>query len=123
MPYVHRDALGRIDSLHRGPSAEAREFLADAHPEVQSFIGRPRQTGGNEGFSQLDAGFVRVLEDLIDVLIARNVINITDLPQGAQGKLFARKSFRESAQRHSLRLFGDVSQPDVVDDTDFTELR
>jgi hypothetical protein len=60
-----------------------------------------------DDFSRLDADFVRVLEDVIDTLIARNVINITDLPEQAQAKLFARKSFRERSGRNALRLFED----------------
>jgi len=36
-----------------------------------------------------------VLEDVIDTLIVKNVLSITDLPEQAQAKLFAHKSFRE----------------------------
>jgi hypothetical protein len=64
-----------------------------------------------DGFARLDADFVRVLEDVIDTLIARHVINITDLPDQAQAKLFARKSFRERAGRNALQLFGDEVWP------------
>lgn len=65
----------------------------------------------DDGFARLDADFVRVLEDVIDTLIARHVINITDLPDQAQAKLFARKSFRERAGRNALSLFGDETWP------------
>jgi hypothetical protein len=61
----------------------------------------------DDSFARLDADFVRVIEDVIDTLIARHVINITDLPEQAQAKLFARKSFRERAGRNALDLFGD----------------
>ena len=44
-------------------------------------------------------------EDVIDTLIVRHVINITDLPDQAQAKLFARKSFRERVSKSSLQLF------------------
>jgi hypothetical protein len=60
-----------------------------------------------DGFARLDADFVRVIEDVIDTLIERHVINITDLPAEAQAKLFARKSFRERAGRNALDLFGN----------------
>lgn len=121
MPFVSRAADGRIDSLHRHQGDAAREFLADDHPDVMAFLGvaPPRR----EDFERLDADFVRVLEDVIDTLIVKNVINITDLPAEAQAKLFARKTFRERITKHSLRLFGDSGFADVVDDTGFTELR
>jgi hypothetical protein len=68
---------------------------------------RPAAAAADDGFARLDADFVRVIEDVIDTLIARNIINITDLPGEAQAKLFARKSFRERAGRNALDLFGD----------------
>ena len=64
---------------------------------------------------------MRVLEDLIDALITRHVLNITDLPAEAQVKLFARKSFRERSSRNALRLFGDDPQSGIVKDTGFHE--
>jgi hypothetical protein len=121
MPFVRRSASGQIDSLHRHQSDDAREFMADDHPDVLAFLGvaPPRR----EDFDRLDADFVRVIEDVIDTLIVKNVINITDLPSEAQAKLFARKSFRERITKNSLRLFGDSGFADVVDDTGFTDLR
>lgn len=97
MPFVLRDPTGEISSLHR-LNPGAAEFLPDDHPDVRAFVGVGE-------FERLDAGFVRVIEDLIDTLIVKNVINITDLPDQAQAKLFARKSFRERASKSSLRLF------------------
>lgn len=105
MPFVRRDASGLIESLHRQAAADAAEFLADDHAEVQAFVGR--RPDADEGFGRLDADFVRVIEDVIDTLIVKNVINITDLPAEAQAKLFARKSFRERVSRNPLRLFGE----------------
>jgi hypothetical protein len=67
----------------------------------------------DDAFARLDADFVRVLEDVIDTLIARHVINITDLPEQAQAKLFARKSFRERAGRNALDLFGTSAWVDA----------
>lgn len=58
------------------------------------------------GFSKLDADFVRVLEDLIDVLIANGTLRLTDLPIQAQQKLTQRKQRR-------ARLSEDL---DLLDD-------
>jgi hypothetical protein len=51
---------------------------------------------------------------VIDTLIVKHVINITDLPEQAQAKLFARKSFRERVSRGSLQLFQPTDDGDVV---------
>ncbi len=112
MPYVHRNALGQIESLSRTAVQGGDELLADDHPEVLGFIGVTRAQP--EVFDRLDADFVRVIEDVIDTLIVKNILNITDLPAEAQAKLFARKSFRERVGQNSLRLFGDDDFADAV---------
>jgi len=119
MPYIHRTALGEIDSLHREPLPGAGEFLPNDHPEVQRFVGG---AGAADGFDQLDAGFVRVLEDLIDTLIVKNVIAISDLPESAQAKLYARKSYRDRTGGQALRLFSNSGFSEVIDDTGFGSL-
>ena len=103
MPYARRDASGLLLSLHRDAEPGATEFLPDDHPEVQAFVGR--QATGHGDFAQLDADFIRVLEDVIDTLISKHLIAITDLPPEAQAKLFSRKGFRERRNRGALNLF------------------
>jgi hypothetical protein len=112
MPYVRRNAEGTITSLHRERSSEAVEYLDDRHPDVQAFVGNT--SSQPEEFSRLDADFVRVIEDVIDTLIVKNIINITDLPGEAQAKLFARKTFRERVSKNSLRLFEPTDFGDVI---------
>jgi hypothetical protein len=122
MPYVRRNAQGEVVSLHRQAEAGTSEFLPDDHNDVRAFMGSGAATGKPDGFAQLDADFVRVLEDVIDTLVAKNLINITDLPPEAQAKLFSRKSFRERSTQHSLRLFGEtVGYGTVIDDTQFDD--
>jgi len=108
MPYIIRNAQGAITGLQLDAPCAGAEFLASNHPDLRAFIG----LSGGEAFEHLDADFVRVIEDVIDTLIVKNVINITDLPVQAQAKLCARRSFRERISRHSLRLFADRGRAD-----------
>jgi hypothetical protein len=119
MPYIRRDSDGSIESLHRYDTG-GLEFLPEGHRDLMAFIGH--SAAGPSDFGRLDADFVRVIEDVIDTLIVKNIINITDLPGEAQAKLFARKSFRERVVRNSLRLFSDSQVGAVIDDTNFGEL-
>jgi hypothetical protein len=116
MPYARRGADGRILSLHQeaGPGHDA--WLDADDPAVRAFLGATAPAAGpSGGFDRLDADFVRVIEDVIDTLISRHVINLTDLPAEAQTKLMQRKSFRERATRDALRLFDpDGRGGDVV---------
>jgi hypothetical protein len=115
MPHVQRNAQGEIVSLHRDPQPGAM-FLPPEHPDVQAFVGRAPSTatGPSDGtFATLDAEFIRVIEDVVDVLVARNIIRITDLPGEAQLKLFERKNFREGFQRSALQLYADLPALDM----------
>jgi hypothetical protein len=117
MPYVMRDADGAISSLHRTDPGSGEAVAAD-HPEVISFLGGGFQPLSE--FERLDVDFVRVLEDVIEALTARNVINITDLPENALAKLLARRSYRERQSSHALHLFaegteyGDLGQNTII---------
>ncbi len=70
----------------------------------------PLQRQGPEAaghdMQMLDTDFVRVLEDLIDVLIENGTIRLTDLPIEAQQKLTQRKQARRRL-RDTLDLMGD----------------
>lgn len=105
MPYVQRDELGRLIGLLKEPGDSGGEFLSAAHPEVLAFLSEGEE--GEDGqFSPLtDLQMVRVIEDLIDLLIAKNLIVLTDLPTAVQKKLLHQRTRRAS-------LFGDVSMPE-----------
>ncbi len=92
MLYVARDADGRISEMHPMPVGTATEALTADNPEVLQFIhDRWRE---NE-LTQLDRDFVRVIEDTIELLIAKELIMFTDLHPKVQEKLLRRREVRE----------------------------
>ena len=96
MPYVDRDDVGNIRALSAQPNASAPEFLPVDHPDISAFLNGATASDMRQMLELTDLDMVRITEDLIDVLISKNVINFTDLPAQAQGKLLARKSLRRS---------------------------
>jgi len=102
MFYVVRSTTGAVQSVSR-ISQPGCEALEDHHPDIQTFL-TPRSVAS--GFSTADADFVRVIEDLIDTLIAKNVIRHTDLPAAAQAKLIQRKGLRNRVSG-ALNLLGE----------------
>ena len=119
MPYVHRSATGEVESLHRAATLDATEYLDAADPDVQRFL---IQQAEPDAFGHLDADFVRVLEDLIDVLLGKGALRISDLPDAVQAKLVLRKELRE---RGGLGLGGNFASSgfvEVIDDTAFGQL-
>lgn len=103
MFHVLRHEDGSIASLSRA-ERPGGELLRDEHPEIQAFMGG--STSRND-FDEADAEFVRVLEDLIDTLILKNIIRHTDLPVAAQQKISKRKGLRNRIQGALNLLGGD----------------
>jgi hypothetical protein len=91
MLYVSRDSQGNISELHPMPVGAAKEGLEADNPEVLQFIHeRWRQ---NE-LTSLDRDFVRVIEDTLELLMAKDLILFTDLP-GRFRKTFRRREIRQ----------------------------
>lgn len=93
MPYVKRDAHGRIVRADLEPGEGLLEISANAQEMIEFMKGMGME---QDSLQQSDMRLVRVLEDLVDLLIARDVIRFTDLPQAAQEKLLERRSMRQS---------------------------
>jgi hypothetical protein len=120
VPYVHRNPRGEIESLHRSPTLDAVEYQPQASPEVQRFLGREEAKDARDDFARLDGDTVRVLEDLLDVLLARGLLRITDLPPPAQAKYFARKDLRD--RQSPPATFAASGFVDIIDDSAFAGL-
>jgi hypothetical protein len=89
MPYVIRDTEGGIIGLSEQGREGGDEQLPLSHPDVQAFLENAR-----EQLSSSDVETIRVIEDLVDVLIQKKLILLTDLPQAAQQKLSKRQGMR-----------------------------
>lgn len=59
--------------------------------------------GSKADLARMDGEFIRVLEDLIDVLVSKGVVNLTDLPPHALEKLNQRRRARRRL-RNALDL-------------------
>jgi len=96
-----RDEQGRIIALNLEPGEGLTELSANS-PDLLEFM---QKMGLEQStLQQSDMRLVRVLEDLIDLLIERDVIRFTDLPLPAQEKLMERRSIRQSL--NALNLLG-----------------
>jgi len=95
MPFVERHANGSIIRMLDTAVEGCDEFLAPDHPDVQAHEAVVQEVKNNlQYLNDSDMGVLRVSEDLIELLIERNIIRLTDLPDAAQEKLLKRKSAR-----------------------------
>lgn len=102
MPHVQRNTDGRITALTAaaGPTAE---FLPAEHPEVLQFLSAAQDPAAPDaaGLALLleDLKLIRAIEDIIDLLISKNVIIFSELPIAVQQKIMKKRGYRE-------KLFG-----------------
>ena len=96
MPYVTRNENGEIVDIFDVASADASQWVERSDPEVFEFIEKSLVSKEHvkEILLNTDSEMVRVVEDLIDVLLEKQVFTFTELPEIVQNKLIARKKLR-----------------------------
>ena len=94
--YVKRNKFGKIESISHVQTEKHTLFMDDNAIEIHEFIAYQNVLNGT------DRELARVLEDLIDVLIKKGVLQFTDLPVAAQEKLMLRKSIRHKNMTESV---------------------
>lgn len=97
--FVKRDHQGRITAVSVQQDAEFDEFVETEAPELQQFL---KSQISSSSLEESDADFIRVLDDLINLLTEKRLIQFTDLPMAAQKKLLARESLRQSVKKLNL---------------------
>lgn len=99
MRYVARDGAGNILAVYTEPQPGADEAVPVDSPELLSFVlGQDAEMALRAYMASTDADLLRIIEDLINVLIDRNVVLLSDFPPGAQRKLMRRASIRDKLQ-------------------------
>ena len=91
------DFFGEMASLNDDLRSMTVKVLEDVYleelsldsDEIQAFLGQARQR-----LSLSDGETIRVIEDVVDVLIRKKLLLLTDLPQAAQKKLMERQRMR-----------------------------
>lgn len=110
MPYVGRDEHGQIAEISLVATARCSEWQEPDDPAVANFLGQARGEP-KEAMARLvdtDQALIRVVEDLVNALISKDILHFTDLPEAAQQKLLQRQSLRKSI--NALNLLGDDEQ-------------
>lgn len=111
MPYVHRNATGKICAVSEQAFEQCDEWIDDSSAELSAFL--QSMDTAKERMEQTDLSFVRVLEDVIDLLIAKNTIMLTELPDAAQRKIAERQHLRKSLRPH-LDLLDDEQEESLI---------
>lgn len=96
MFYVQRDEQGRLMRVEAAAFAEASETLPPDNVDVLEWFSNETALRSLQQLKQSDLDMIRVLDDLIQLLVTKGVIRVTDLPDAAQAKLIDRSQAREA---------------------------
>ncbi len=108
MPYINRDKNGQITALTINASYENQEYLPATHAEVVNFLSLSgKQSLSKQALAESDAEIARITEDLIHLLIQKNIILFTDLPVAVQTKLLNREKLRSTLNQSANNFLDD----------------
>lgn len=103
MFYVERNQQGKIVSVRRDANMPGMEFKQSVDDEILEFLGREET---NDSLIRLlastDVGVMRILEDLINLLVNKNIIMSTEFPEDAQKKLRQRQQMRQRISKETF---------------------
>jgi hypothetical protein len=109
MLYVERNEEGKIIALHNSPQPNATDPKSSIDQEILDFL---EQNATSESWQTLltlsDLSFIRLLEDMVDLLIRKNIIIFTELPEKAQEKIMERKKIRDKYSSQSILTVDDI---------------
>jgi len=95
MLYIQRDARGQLIRVEEMPFEGMSGELMSTDSEIIVWRNLNSTDSTLLQLRQSDQEMIRVLEDLIQVLMNKGVVRLTDLPEAAQEKLMSRSQARE----------------------------
>ena len=96
MVFVTRNSQQKIIALYSESGANHDEEMNINSDEVIAFLKSLESTTPNYlELLQSDLEFIRVIDDLIEVLLKKNIIAITDFPKPVLAKMMTRKGIRD----------------------------
>jgi len=112
MPFVKRNADHQIVAVYAEAPSEEAEYLAVGHQDVINFLKvNASEEQSMQFLTSSDYELVRVLEDLIELLVEKNVVLFTELPVAAQHKLVQRKRARQNLREENSLM---VDEDDIL---------
>ena len=95
MFYAERDQNGTVIAIRKQPGGDTVDREPLSQNEVEAFLSSEFGRNSYEVMLRAaDQTMIRVLDDLIDVLVRKNIILLTDLPEEAREKLGSRQEVR-----------------------------
>lgn len=96
MPFIKRNTYGNIVLLSKTAEYENQEYLPSSHIDIRNFLQEDANTieDPHLALDESDKEIARITEDLIHLLVHKNIILFTELPEPVQRKILAREALR-----------------------------
>jgi hypothetical protein len=95
IPFVKRNQAGEVIAAYAEAQPDAGEYLAPDSAELSPLVSAASAEAGTvQAMTESDLDLVRVLEDLVNALLHKNVIQPTYLPEEARAKILQRQRMR-----------------------------
>ncbi len=94
MPFVKRDKSKEIIAISRDKTDECAEFVEPNDAELEVFFKQNSSSNVHSALRESDTELARIAEDLIQLLIQKNMIIFTELPEPVQKKILLREKLR-----------------------------
>lgn len=115
MLYAKVNEQGAIIDVAPFQNEDFTVLVSPNDPHVaQLLASKLDQQSSQELLSSSDQEMMRILEDLIDLLTEKHLIQFTELPMAAQKKLLSRKFVRGIHSGNSDNLIGDIRDDDAL---------
>lgn len=109
MLYVKRNQSGNIEALYSKPNPDSKKAEITDYDDIECFVLNNMHQEINEeeqvnqrnlmGYlNDSDRQMIRVIEDLIVILVDKNIIQFTDLPGATQEKILTRNNIRSKLE-------------------------
>lgn len=105
--FVKRNAVGDIYAVSVEAEGVMDEFVESNSQELTRFLDRHKPQV-KQSLEHSDMQMMRVIDDVVNLLIDKNLIQFTELPVAAQKKLMSRREMR--GQFKSVDLLGDEDE-------------
>jgi hypothetical protein len=113
MPYVRRDVMGRIESVHRTSAAGAVEYLDASDAELKQFL---REEFGPPEVAHGRPDLLPVLGEVLGLFLARGLVKVDELSDEAQA---ACARLLEAPDDKGASRFSASGFVEIIDDSAF----
>ena len=95
MPYVSRDENRKIIGISKTPRLGMDEFLPDGNPELMQALKAARPQIIRKKLENNKKKLGCLAEDLMYILMEKNILNFTDLPYSTQQLFYEQRQLQE----------------------------